>query len=953
MKKLRYFLFSVALVVLMILPLQVLADQGAQPKESQKAPSLPQTTENVAVQKETTEAITATPVRGPAASKNFTLTKTAGGTETTIGDYDVFNDVINAMDINDATSLYTIYLNKNTTIPSSEGSQYRSNNKIRLTSRTSDPFTLTREGEHNYIAIQQDAELTIDNIILDGNKDGECLFISNNGKVTIGTKTTIQNFADSPKYDGPAIYLTGGTLTIEDGALLKYNTANQAGGVIQAYNGTTVNINGGIFRNNASNTSDGGAIAAYGELNITGGSFESNSAKKTGGAIIVGANGSGSIEKATFKANKASTGGAIYALRPLTIADSSFEGNQANWGGAVFGTKKLTLHKDTFKGNQASVAGGAAYLSGGAEIQETQFTENTAANQGGAIFTVDKDYFDPADTSKYQNLSTDDKTLFQGNTALDGLSVPPSNYGQFGNLQFDSNSDVQHGVLTEKSLLNNYDVNYKNPNQVKVTFDANGGAFADNTTTKKIPAIIGKTVTLVQQPVKTDYTFTGWNTKADGTGETFDANTVIKTDMKVYAQWKKPDTPTPKPDPKPSTPILRIVKIDGDGNRIPLPVTFKITDKMISSINRIVTTDTSGEAKVDFLATGDYSLQEIKTPEGYIPLDKPLSFSVKDGRVHYENQIVRTIYVKNDKKAETPDVIKSIDDPTRQDIAATISKTYFGDARKVILVQNMAYADSMSAMNVSQGNIPILYTQKDALFDVTKQEILRTERDEIIVMGGPGTISEKVIDELKAMTNAKITRVGGIDRFEVNKNSAAYLPESTNAVIASGMIYTDALSSVPYAHQWKAPILLVREDRVPEFVADVLKARIRDAVISGGEGTIAPETKQAIEAMIGKTVSRVDGADRYVVSAKMAEMVMNPTNAILTSGEKWSDALVAGPVAQKLNAPVLLTKQANLPMPIDAYLNTHTDLEQILIVGGSASVGESVRNAVKAIFPVK
>ncbi|MBY0583977.1 cell wall-binding repeat-containing protein [Murdochiella sp. Marseille-P8839] len=1184
MKKLRYFLFSVALVVLMILPLHVLADQGSLMQENQKALSLPQTTENVAVQKETTEAITGTPVRGPAASKNFTLTKTADGTETTIGDYDVFMDVISAMDINDATSLYTIYLNKDTTIPSSESCHYRSNNKIRLTSGSSGPFTLTREGEKNYIAIQQDAALTIDNIILDGNKDGECLFISNNGKVTIGEKTTIQNFVDSPTFDGPAIFMTGGTLTIEDGAILQNNTAEQPGGVIQARKGTTVNINGGIFRNNASNTSDGGAIAAYGELNITGGSFDSNSAKKTGGAIIVGANGSGSIEKATFKANKASTGGAIYALRPLTIADSSFEGNQATWGGAVFSAKKLTLRKDTtFKGNQVNSAGGAAYLSGGAEIQETQFTGNTASQKGGAIYlnkgdlsatetkftnnlvqngsggaifaapdgngtitisksafsenaslfgggiylgrnvklgvneseftkneaafgagissaggtagmdtnatsiTINKSTFGENeallgagvftafpteidqttftkntsnvhpkddqtnphqsgtggaiyvmdqktqikgstftensaygsggaiaingwtrndngeitgikknigvsitnqtqfianttqvgqggaiyvapygpvdqnnkttgewrspinDSSAYSPLTTDKTTLFQHNISGEGLFIPPSDYAAFTNLAFDPNSDVQHGVLTEKSLLNNYDVNYKNPNQVKVTFDANGGAFADKTTTKDLPAIKGKTVTLVTPPTKQGYTFTGWNTQTDGKGTKFDATSVVNADMTVYAQWKKATTPGTKP----TTPILRIVKIDGDGNRIPLPVTFKITDKMISSINRVVTTDTSGEAKVEFLATGDYSLEEIKTPEGYIPLDKPLSFSVKDGRVHYENQIVRTIYVKNDKKAETPDVIKPIDDPTRQDIASTISKTYFGDAKKVILVQNMAYADSMSAMNVSQGNIPILYTQKDALFDVTKQEILRTERDEIIVMGGPGTISEKVIDELKAMTNAKITRVGGIDRFEVNKNSAAYLPESTNAVIASGMIYTDALSSVPYAHQWKAPILLVREDRVPEFVADVLKARIRDAVISGGEGTIAPETKQAIEAMIGKTVSRVDGADRYVVSAKMAEMVMNPTNAIITSGEKWSDALVAGPVAQKLNAPVLLTKQANLPMPIDAYLNTHTNLEQILIVGGPASVGESVRNAVKAIFPVK
>lgn len=1186
MKKLRYILFSVALVVLMILPLQVLADQGAQPKESQKAPFLPQATENVAVQKETTEAITTTPMRGPAASKNFTLTKTAGGTETTIGDYDVFNDVINEMDINDPTSLYTIYLNKDTTIPSSEHSQYRSNNKIRLTSGPSGPFTLTREGEDHYIAIQQNAELTIDNIILDGNNDGQCLFISNNGKVTIGEKTTIQNFIDSPKYDGPAIFVLGGTLTIEDGALLQNNTANQQGGVIQARQGTIVNINGGIFRNNASNTSNGGAIAAYGELNITGGSFESNSAKKPGGAIIVGANGSGSIEKAMFKANKASSGGAIYALRPLAIADSSFEGNQATWGGAVFGNQKLTLDKDQFIKNQATAAGGALYLQNGAEITETQFTENSTAQQGGAIYhrkgdlntassefvknsaqkgggaiysapdskgtaviskstfsenvalfgggiylgrnvklevdaskftkneaafgagissagstdgmtasetsikinnshldknkallgaalytafptEIDQTTFSknisnvhpkdnktnphqsglggaihvidqntlikgstfsenfaygsggaisingwtrdnngeitgvkpnigvsivnqtkflanttqvgqggaiyvapygPVDqnnkttgewqspineSSAYSPLTTDKTTLFQHNVSGEGLCIPPSNYAAFTNLAFDQNSDVQHGVLTEKSLLNNYDVNYKNPNQVKVVFEANGGAFADTTTTKDLLAIKGKTVTLVTPPTKQGYTFTGWNTQADGKGTKFDATSVINADMIVYAQWKKPTTPTPKPDPKPTTPILRIVKIDGDGNRIPLPVTFKITDKMFPAINRVVTTDKSGEAKVAYLTTGDYSLEEIKTPEGYVPLDKPLSFSIKDGLIRYENDIVRTIYVKNDKKTEEPDVIKPIDDPTRQDIAATISKTYFGDAKKVILVQNMAYADSMSAMNVSQGNIPILYTQKDALFDVTKREILRTGRDEIIVMGGTNTISEKVIAELKAITGAKITRVDGVDRFEVNKNSAAYLPESTNAVIASGMIYTDALSSVPYAHQWKAPILLVRQDRVPNFVADVLKARISNAVISGGKRTIGPETKQAIEAMIGKTVSRVDGADRYVVSAKMAKMVTNPTSAIITSGEKWSDALVAGPVAQKLHAPVLLTSQANLPMPIDAYLSTHTDLKQILLIGGPASVGESVRNAVKAIFTVK
>lgn len=164
------------------------------------------------------------------ANKNFTLTKTVAGTETKINEYDTFLECINAMDINDPSSLYTVYVNRDVNIPKTEGFQYRSNNKIRLTSGQGGPFKLTRNGEKDYIGIQKDAELTIDNIILDGNNESECLFISNNGKVTIGAGAVIQNFIDLPNLDGPAIYMTGGTLNILDGAVIQNNSSNQQGG---------------------------------------------------------------------------------------------------------------------------------------------------------------------------------------------------------------------------------------------------------------------------------------------------------------------------------------------------------------------------------------------------------------------------------------------------------------------------------------------------------------------------------------------------------------------------------------------------------------------------------------------------------------------------------------------------------------------------------------------------
>ena len=313
--------------------------------------------------------------------KTFTLIK---GSDV-VGEYDKFYDAIGAMDVNDKTTRYTITVNKDAVVPDSQrGGYFRTNNKFRITSGTGGPYTLRREGTWGLLAIQNDAELILENITLDGSNSCQCFFISNNGRVTIGNGATIQNFVDTPNDDGSVIYMTGGTLNVEDGATIQNNTSNTAGGVIQAYGGTTINISGGTFKNNKTSR-DGGAIAAYGNLNITGGTFEGNEAR-IAGAIMIGQNNTVTISNATFKNNKASTGGAIYSSKDLTITKTSFEANEANWAGAIYAKKALTLSENTFSKNTSKNAGGALYLvSGGSNITCT-FEENIAQTQGGAIY---------------------------------------------------------------------------------------------------------------------------------------------------------------------------------------------------------------------------------------------------------------------------------------------------------------------------------------------------------------------------------------------------------------------------------------------------------------------------------------------------------------------------------------------------------------------------------------
>lgn len=593
--------------------------------------------------------------------KTFTVTKRSVGSTgdgTLVGEFDTLFDAFGACEQNDMANEYVITVNKDYVIPEDEGVWSRHDVNIILKSAQGKKCTLKRLGTRLIFYVAKDCKMQVENIILDGNKDGELTFLSDNGQLTLGNGTVVQNFIDVPTADGPAILVYPNcVLNIEEGAIVQDNTSNTQGGVIQARKDSTVNIRGGIFRNNKSNTSDGGAIAASGVLNITGGTFENNEAKKTSGAIFIGKNNSASISNATFKGNKASTGGAIYSSKEFSVSKTTFENNTAKWGGAIFASKKLTLNDSTFKNNKVISAGGALYLQGEGYIKGSSFTENSAGVSGGAIYckdanldianstfegnnsgddggaiyctnanlnidgaTFDKnksearggalflngqktytiknstiknnnakdigggiaggvfvgtggtqikgtvnikgtefngndtgksgdqtkllggglyidaditanisdsskfinnksgmggaifdasfDYENPADKAKYQNLTIDKSTEFRGNIARANLYAPPINYDKFDKLKFSDTSDIPHMKGMSKSLLNNYDINYKG--DFLTIYDANGGKFEDGKTEKQEAHKVNDEITIPAGPVREGFKFTGW-----------------------------------------------------------------------------------------------------------------------------------------------------------------------------------------------------------------------------------------------------------------------------------------------------------------------------------------------------------------------------------------------------------------------------------------------------------
>lgn len=329
------------------------------------------------------------PVGEPQEEKTFTVTKrpvdNPNVEEELIGNYDTFHQAIGACKQEDLGNQYIVTMNKDYTVPEDESMWGKSSVNMILRSKEGSQFTLKRTNR-NIMSLSPNATLEVENIILDGSNKTEAISVLG-GTLTLGKGAVVQNFKDTPNFDGPAIFVSsGGTLNILEGAIIQNNESEKQGGAIQVRNGSTINISGGTFKNNKSNKSDGGVLAAYGTLNVTGGTFEGNSAKKTGGAIIIGSRATANIKNATFKENKASTGGAVYASNEASITETIFEGNEANWGGAVFASKKLTLENSSLKNNKVTSAGGAMYLSGGAEINKVKCIENISDNQGGAIY---------------------------------------------------------------------------------------------------------------------------------------------------------------------------------------------------------------------------------------------------------------------------------------------------------------------------------------------------------------------------------------------------------------------------------------------------------------------------------------------------------------------------------------------------------------------------------------
>ena len=290
--------------------------------------------------------------------------------------------------------------------------------------------------------------------------------------------------------------------------------------------------------------------------------------------------------------------------------------------------------------------------------------------------------------------------------------------------------------------------------------------------------------------------------------------------------------------------------------------------------------------------------------------------------------------------AETVD--KALIGENRIETAVKISKDGWKSAETVILVNDGAIADALTATPLAYAkNAPILLTSKTKLSAETKEEIKRLGAKNAILIGGNTVLPASIEKEL----GLKPDRIKGETREEtalaIAKRLDGINDVSEIAVVNGTKGLADAVSVAAAAAERHMPILLASPKKglsaSEKFIKD---EAIKASYLIGGT-TVLPS--KMVSSLSGQ--KRLEGSNRNDTNAKVIETFYKGkelNNVYLAKDGRGGDsqlidALAVGVLAAKNASPVLIASK-NLNAKQVNVINTK-EVNNIVQVGGNGNEG--------------
>lgn len=174
--------------------------------------------------------------------------------------------------------------------------------------------------------------------------------------------------------------------------------------------------------------------------------------------------------------------------------------------------------------------------------------------------------------------------------------------------------------------------------------------------------------------------------------------------------------------------------------------------------------------------------------------------------------------------------------------------------------------------------------------------------------------------------------------------------------IANGLNYPDALSAGPAAIKQDGVLLLVLPTSIPAVVStELTRLHPQKIVIVGGPASVSDDVEaqlrtNAVHDGYPTVVSRQSGGDRFEASRNLALTVWGKAvdgkgakNVFIATGNNFPDALVSGPAAGSVDAPVILVNGTLSQLDgATAQLLADLGATDVTLVGGPGSVSVGI-----------
>ena len=296
-----------------------------------------------------------------------------------------------------------------------------------------------------------------------------------------------------------------------------------------------------------------------------------------------------------------------------------------------------------------------------------------------------------------------------------------------------------------------------------------------------------------------------------------------------------------------------------------------------------------------------------------------------------------------------------------------------GSAQRVVLAREDIFVDTLTATALAGRDGAILlvpggpFGQMPAAVGAEVSRLLGEPNPEcgegssVYIVGGDSAVSLEVQMSVEALGYC-YSRIAGADRYDTALLIADELRRTrgyglSQAIIASGDNWPDALASGAYAAAIDVPILLTRTDELPPQTRSWLEAHRPSFMhVLGGEATVSENVFAELGTYRGDDSAR-QGVQRYAGPTRAETLVeaarwltgrLLPERILLASvsgSEDWQLLLAASPLAARSGGVVVPVVNNTLPSEASQYL-ADIQLQSVHALGPADSISEDLLGTV-------